>query len=130
MFGIIAGAVISGAASYLSNKSSQKSAKNSVQNEIKAQKELLEQQRQYDLADRKYRQDAAGAWSKFANPDMATQQAHQPTFTGQPYTPNWQTSAGGNPSTGLRVLDGPIPVIPQDRLRTFNPAARNPADEY
>lgn len=77
MFGIIAGAVISGAASYLSNKSSSNSAKKQAQNEIKAQKELAEQKRKYDLEVRKYRQDSAGAWAKFANP----------AYANKPFTP-------------------------------------------
>jgi len=67
-WGMIIGAVISGVASHAASKSASGSAKKQQKEEFENQKKLLELQRQYQLEDRKYNQDAVGSWAKFFKP--------------------------------------------------------------
>jgi hypothetical protein len=63
-------AVVGGVASYASSRSASKGAKDAAKRDIEAEKELLQMKRDFDLEDRKYRQDAVGAWGKFADPSL------------------------------------------------------------
>lgn len=70
-WGVVAAAVIGGVASYASAQSAEEAAKDNAEAELKAQKELLQLKRDFELEDRKYRQDAVGNWAKFADPSLA-----------------------------------------------------------
>jgi type II secretory pathway pseudopilin PulG len=70
-WGVVAAAVIGGVASYASAQSAEDAAQDSAEAELEAQKELLQMKRDFELEDRKYRQDAVGNWSKFADPKLA-----------------------------------------------------------
>jgi len=99
MWGMIIGAVVS----YASAKSKEKSQKNSVKDDFENQKKLLEQQRNYELEDRKYRQDAANAWTKFANPSMIPNgQPVQQQMRPAPYSANQYAK---NPFDGMNPYD-------------------------
>ena len=67
------GAAIAAVGSWLASKSQKKSQKNQMEDQAKLQREMLEMQRKWQLEDRAYRQGAAGAWSKFANPAFMPQ---------------------------------------------------------
>lgn len=69
-WGLAVAAVVGGVASYASAQSAEDAAKDSAEAELKAQKELLQMKRDFQLEDRKYNQDAVGAWSKFADPSL------------------------------------------------------------
>jgi len=64
-------AVVGGVASYASAQSAEDQSEANLEAQIKAQKELAEQKRGYELEDRKYRQGAVGNWSKFLDPSLA-----------------------------------------------------------
>ena len=70
IWGVAIAGVVAAGASYASAKSAQGAAKGAAKAEIEAEKEKLRMQRQYQLEDRKYNQDAVGAWSKYLDPAL------------------------------------------------------------
>lgn len=62
----VAGAVTS----YASSKAGSKSAKEDARIKAEAEKEMLRMKRQWQLEDRKYNQDAVGAWAKYLDPAL------------------------------------------------------------
>ena len=72
------GAAIAAVGSWLVSKSQNKSQKKQMEDQAKIARETLEMQRKWQLEDRAYRQGAAGAWSKFANPAFMPQTYNQP----------------------------------------------------
>lgn len=67
--------VVGAVGSYASAQSAEDQAEQLSEDQIKAQKELLQMKRDFELEDRKYRQGAVGNWAKFADPSLAP-----PTF--------------------------------------------------
>lgn len=65
MWGQVGGALASGIAGYAQANANADAMKQQAQLSAKAQKELLEQQRQYSLQDRAYKQGATSNWSKY-----------------------------------------------------------------
>lgn len=65
-WGIAIGAAVSGLAGYASSQAQESDSKEAREEELKAQKELLEEKRKFDLEDRAYRQGAVGNWAKYA----------------------------------------------------------------
>src|SRR6478609_2563113 len=63
-------AVVGGVASYASAQSAEGASEDAQRAELEAQKELQANKRKYELEDRKYRQDAVGAWGKFLDPKL------------------------------------------------------------
>jgi hypothetical protein len=75
VWGAVVVAGVAAVGTYAASRSASKNAKQAQENEIEAQKELARQKRQYQLEDRKYNQDAVGAWGKFLDPALAGPQA-------------------------------------------------------
>lgn len=69
-WGVAIGAAVSLVGSYASSKAQAGAAKDSAKAQAEAQKEITELQRQYQLEDRKYNQDAVGAWGKYLDPAL------------------------------------------------------------
>lgn len=105
-WGVVAAAAVSAAGSYLSQKSAAKKQKKAAEDEAQARKDLLEQQHKYDLEDRAYRQQAAGNWAKFANPNfIPMSQPGQATPVPEPNpTPPQHIQAG--PYNSWRDIQG------------------------
>jgi len=59
------GSIISGIGSYAGAQSSQDASAEQAKMSAEAKKELLAQQRGYDLEDRKYKQEAVSKWSRY-----------------------------------------------------------------
>lgn len=83
---IAVGTVAVGAvASYASASSAEDASKENSEQQIKAQKELEATRRSYQLQDRKAKEDAIGAWGKYADPYLTGQQlASGPQAPGAP----------------------------------------------
>lgn len=64
-WGNITGSLISGSANYFQQAAQQKQAAEMAKLSAQAQKELLEQQRGFQMEGRKYRQEAASKWKKY-----------------------------------------------------------------
>lgn len=64
------GAAIAVVGGYLASEAQAGAQEDAQKSEIEAQKELQANKRKYELEDRKYRQDAVGAWGKYLDPKL------------------------------------------------------------
>ena len=114
-------------AGYAENEANQDAQKENTEEQIKAQKELLAQKRQYELLDRKFKQDAVGGWSKYLDPKLiggagggntlapAKSASGAPTVdaNGMPITdpndPMFQANPTAAPSNALPLLHAQFP---------------------
>lgn len=97
--------------SYASSKAQSSAQKKAAETDAAAQRELTELKRQYQLEDRKYNQDAVGAWGKYLDPALI----------GSDSADGGQTPPTGTPSTSSSS-DKPV-TDPNDPMFARNPVA-------
>lgn len=118
-WGAVAVAVVGGVASYANSRSAEGAAEDAhgrnletVREQIKGDKELLEQERGYNLEDRKFFQDSVGAWGKFADPSL------MPSTFGEGGVAS--TSPRVAPFQGQRPQQGGAPFSFQSRFPEYD----------
>lgn len=82
------GAAVAAVAGYATSKSQSKSSKDSAKYQAEAMKEIERMKRQWQLEDRKYNQDAVGAWAKYLDPAIAGPGVGQGTTAGSETPPS------------------------------------------
>lgn len=121
--------VIGGVASYAGSKAQSSANKENLEAETKAQMQLAEQKRQWQLLDRKYNQDAVGNWAKFLDPRLVGGNSVAPATTGSGNAPSptappkslATTDKDGNPITDPNdPLFAPNPVTPGTNVIPIN----------
>lgn len=107
-WGLAIGAVVSGISGMAASKANEDAQKQTTEEEIKAQKALLEEKRQFDLQDRAYHQGAVGNWSKYAAgappPGTAAPDKDAAANSGAPTDPN---ALPGAAPGGAQPMNGP-----------------------
>lgn len=106
-------AAVGAVGAYASASSAADSQQESMEAQLKAEKELAQQKRDWELEDRKYRQAAVGNWAKYADPKLMPQSfGSQGTAGSGDVQPVQQTaSAPQHPASfaGLRPVNGQAP---------------------
>lgn len=134
-WGVVAGAVISGVAGAASSKAQSKSAKDAAKYEAEAKKEIERMKRQWQLEDRKYNQDAVGAWGKYLDPSLVGPGVGQGTTPDSATTPsaNKSDKAVTDPNDPMFAPNpvekaaNAIPLIQWNRSTQAAPTAPPPA---
>lgn len=79
-WGVAIGAAVSVVGGYLSSEAQAGAQEDAQKAELEAQKELQANKRKYELEDRKYRQDAVGAWGKYLDPKLIGSSSSSPAL--------------------------------------------------
>lgn len=115
-------AVVGGVASYASAQSAQGASEDAQKAELEAQKELQANKRKYELEDRKYRQDAVGAWGKYLDPKLiggaGSSSTVAPAKTGDTSDGDYAVDDPNNPAYARNPV-----AAPQNALPINHPAA-------
>lgn len=64
------GAAVAAVGAYAASQAQSKGSSKAAKQDAEARKEIERMKRQWQLEDRKYNQDAVGAWSKFLDPSL------------------------------------------------------------
>lgn len=106
-WGLIATAVIGGISSYANANAASDTAKDTSALQIKAAHDLAAQKQAYVLQDRQYKENAAGAWAKYADPAMAGPSGFAPAA---PSTVVSQPAVTGAPASTAAIDDPNNPI--------------------
>lgn len=112
------GAAIAVVGGYLASEAQAGAQEDAQKSELEAQKELQANKRKYELEDRKYRQDAVGAWGKYLDPKLIGQSGGSPA---QAKSEGEDHSAVDDPQNPAYARN-PV-AAPQNALPINHPAA-------
>jgi hypothetical protein len=106
-------------AGYAENQANQDASQESMEEQIKAQKELAAQKRQWELQDRQYRQNAVGGWAKYLDPKLVGGSSVAPATAGSGNAPGPNAPAKDLATTdenGMPITDPNNPLFAPNQV--------------